>query len=284
MSYVNLNQILKKAREERYAIGAFNIFNHLTARAVVDAAEELKSPLILQTSTATVKFYGVNELIRQLVPVAEAASIPVVIHFDHCTDIELAKKCLDAGWSSVMFDGSKLPLDENIRLTKEIAEYAKKLNATVEGELGAIVGVEEDVVVDSEEEALAKVDESKIFVEATGIDAFAPAIGTAHGLYKGKPKINFELFKEINEISTCPLVVHGGTGLDADVFKKLISFGAAKINISTAIKVAYCSGLKSFIADHANDVEPLKLDKYVCDIVKSAAKEHMLLFGSANHA
>ncbi|WHH59919.1 class II fructose-bisphosphate aldolase [Petroclostridium sp. X23] len=282
MSYVNMGQILKKAREERYAVGAFNILNHLTAKAVIDAAEELRSPLILQTSTATVKFHGVDGLIKQLIPMAEYASIPVAVHLDHCTDADLAKKCLDAGWSSVMFDGSKKPLDENIRLTKEIAAYAKKYNATVEGELGAIVGVEEDVIVASGDEALAKVDECKIFLEQTGIDAFAPAIGTAHGLYKGKPKINFDLFKEIEEISSCPLVVHGGTGLEGDVFKQLISLGAAKVNISTAIKIAYCSGLKSYIENNADKVEPLKLDQHVIDVVKNTTKEHILLFGSAN--
>lgn len=282
MTRVNLNHVLLEAREQRYAVGAFNIFNHLTARAVIQAAEELKSPLILQTSTSTVKFYGVAELGGMLVTMAEAASVPVVIHLDHCTDLELAKECLDNGWSSVMFDGSKLSLDENIRITKEIVRYARQLNATVEGELGAIVGIEEDVVVDTEEAVLADIDEAKIYVDSCRVDAFAPAIGTAHGLYKGKPVINFELFSEIESNSPCPCVIHGGTGLEDEVFKRLISLGASKINISTAIKIAYFNGLKDFIAQSGNDIEPLKLDEYVANIVKKATKYHLTLFGSEN--
>lgn len=284
MTYVNLNHILVEARKQRYAVGAFNIFNHLTARAVIHAAEELKSPLILQTSASTVKFYGAAELAKILVPMAEAARIPVVVHLDHCTDVELAKECLDNRWSSVMFDGSKLPLDENIRITKEIVKYARQLNATVEGELGAIVGIEDDKVVDAEEGVLADIDEAKIYVEESGVDSFAPAIGTAHGLYKGKPTINFELFYEIANNSPCPCVIHGGTGLEDEAFKKLIFLGAAKINISTAIKIAYFNGLKDFIAQNGNDIEPLKLDEYIADTVKNAAKYHLTLFGSESRA
>jgi fructose-bisphosphate aldolase class II len=283
MAYVSMIPILKKARKEKYAVGAFNILNHLTAKATIEMAEELKSPLIIQTSTSTVKYIGMRELIRFLKPMCEEASVPVAIHLDHCTDKEFAKKCIDAGWSSVMFDGSKLPLEENIKYSSEIAEYAHKKDVSVEGEIGAIFGVEDDIVV-SGEAPLASVDGSKKYLEGALIDAFAPAIGTAHGLYKGKPNIHFDLFSEIEKFSPCPLVVHGGTGLEADVFKRLIDDGATKINVSTAIKIAYINGMKKYLNQHPNDLEPLKLDKYISDNVKTTVKEHIALFGSSSRA
>jgi fructose-bisphosphate aldolase class II len=266
MAYVSMNPILESARKGKYAVGAFNILNHLTAKAVIEAAEELKSPLIIQTSTSTVKSIGMIELIRFLKPMAESATVPVAIHLDHCTDKELAKKCIDAGWSSVMFDGSKLPLEDNIKYSKEIVEYAHKKDVSVEGELGAIFGVEDDIVV-SGETPLATVDGSRKYLVGAHVDAFAPAIGTAHGLYKGKPNIRFDLFSDIEKISPCPLVVHGGTGLEADVFTRLIRDGAAKINVSTAVKIAYIDGMKEYLAQHPNNLEPLKLDKFVSDKV-----------------
>ena len=284
MPYVNMNPILQKARKEKYGVGAFNIVNHLIARAVIQTAEELNSPLIIQTSTSTVKSLGVKELITMLQPMAEAAKIPIAIHLDHCTDLEFTKKCIDAGWSSVMFDGSKLPLEENIKCTNEIIEYAHKKNVSIEGELGAIFGVEEDIIVRSGEGALATLEGSQRFLAEAKVDAYAPAIGTAHGLYKGKPNIQFDLFAEIEKFSPCPLVVHGGTGLDDDTFKRLIQTGGAKVNISTALKIAYFEGMKEYLSNHENDVEPLKIDKNISESIKKVAKTHMILFGSENKA
>jgi fructose-bisphosphate aldolase class II len=277
-----MKEMLDKASKEGYAVGAFNIVNFLTAQAVVDAAQELKSPLILQTSTSTVKQIGIQEMAEMLIPIAKRATVPVAIHLDHCTDVEFVKKCVDAGWSSVMIDASKQPLEENIRQTKEIVDYTKGKNVTVEGELGAIVGVEDEIVVKDGEEAFASVEQSREYLSATNIDAFAPAIGTAHGLYKGEPRVDFNRFQEIKAISPCPVVIHGGTGLAPEVFKKLIVLGATKINISTAIKIAYCGGMKDYTTAHPEENNPLKLDKYVIEQVKKVAKEHMMLFGSVN--
>lgn len=279
-----MKEMLEISRKERYSVGAFNILNYLTAKAVIEAAEELKSPLILQTSVSTVKTFGAKQLIGMLKLLVEDTAIPVAVHLDHCTDKELAMKCIDEGWSSVMYDGSKLPLAENIKITKEIVAYAKKKNVTVEGELGAIVGVEDNVAVKKGEESLATLHESKEFLASTGIDAYAPAIGTAHGLYKDAPKISFELFESIEKISPCPLVIHGGTGLDDDTFRRLIALGGAKINISTAVKIAYVGGIKEFLANATGSVDPLKLDKYSAENVKRIAKEHISLFGSENKA
>jgi len=277
-----MKNLLRKAKDEKYAIAAFNIFNHLTARAVIRVAEDLSSPVILQTSPGTVKFYGPKELANMLIPMAERTSVPVVVHLDHCTETSLAIDCLNAGWTSIMLDGSHLPLRENIKATHEIVKYAYSCDASVEGELGTIAGVEEDIVINSGNESLVSLGDAIIFVKETGIDAFAPAIGTNHGLYKNAPKINFSLFSDIVRNIDCPCVVHGGTGLEENVFEELVMLGATKINISTAIKIAYTTGFKKSLTE--DNLNPLKIDKYVSESIESVVKKHLLLFGSVHKA
>ena len=284
MAYSNMKEILEKARKGHYAIPAFNIVNYLTAQAIVDVAEELSSPVILQTSASTAKQFGIYKLSEMLIPIAKRAEVPVVIHLDHCSDTQFIKECIDAGWSSVMIDASTYSLEENIRLTKEVVEYAKDKGVTVEGELGSIVGVEDDIAVEEGKQRLADVDNCRTYLEATNIDAFAPAIGTAHGLYKGEPKLDFHLLEQIKKISLCPLVIHGGTGLASEVFKKLISLGGTKINISTAVKITYCESISEYINEHPNENNPLKLDKYATEKVKQLSSEYIKIFGSENHA
>lgn len=279
MSYVNLAKLLSDAKAGGYAVGAFNIVNHLTAQAAVQRAVELSSPIILQTSVSTAKQIGPKELISFLRELAEGAPIPVAVHLDHCTDPEYVIKCLDLGWSSVMLDLSQAPFEKNLSETQRIVEYAKGKNATVEGELGAIVGVEDEIKV--RESALADPEKSLEYVTKTGLDAFAPAIGTAHGLYKGEPKIDFDLFKRLASEISCPLVVHGGTGLSPDVFSRLIGMGAAKINVSTAIKISYCQGMLAYTSEHPNENNPLKLDKYAASKTKDCVEAHIRMFGSA---
>lgn len=278
MSYVNMKSILTDARKNRYAVGAFNIVNYLTAKAAVEGAEELKQNIILQTSVKTVKAFGIIEMMSWLKPIVENSKVKVAIHLDHSTDIEFTKACIDAGWSSVMYDGSKLPLMENIANTKEIVDYAKKFNATVEGELGAIVGAEDDIYVKDGDGAHARLEDCKVFLKETGVDAFAPAIGTAHGVYKGEINLDYDLFETINRNSPCPLVLHGGTGLTDGMFYRLIDLGAAKVNISTAIKIAYCQGMKDYMEQNPKQNDPLKLDAYVKEQVKTIVQEHIRFF------
>jgi len=280
MSCVNMNEMLKDAQKHGYAVGAFNIVNYLTTEAVIKASEELRSPVILQTSTSTVKQIGLKPLIDMLIPMAEAASVPVAIHLDHCTDVEMVYKCIDAGWSSVMIDASKESFEKNIQITADVVKYAAAKNVSVEGELGAIVGVEDDIKVDDKDAMLADPVKSVQYVKETDIHAFAPAIGTAHGLYKGEPKVDFDRFKLIADTCNCPMVVHGGTGLSPEVFKKLIALGGAKINISTAIKIAYCGGMTEYTSTHSSENNPLKLDKFVLQKVKECTVEHIEIFGS----
>jgi len=283
MPYVNVNEMLERAAGGGYAVGAFNIVNELSARAVVKACEEKNAPVILQTSVATVKQIGVPDLIGFLKNIAENSSVPVAVHLDHCKETELCLACIDAGWSSVMIDASHLPLSENILLTREVVDYARGKGVSTEGELGAISGVEDDLSVSEEDAYLASLEDSIVYVKETGVDIFAPAIGTAHGMYKGEPKLNFERFSEIRNAVGTPLVVHGGTGLAPDVFRKLIGIGAAKINISTALKIAYLSGIKSFIAENPDNTNPLKLDAEAEKSIREMALEHIDIFGTGNN-
>lgn len=284
MPLVNARGMLHKAAAEGYAVGAFNIVNELSARAVVRACEELRAPVILQTSPATVQQIGVRGLIGFLKSIADIAAVPVSVHLDHCRDAALCRACMDAGWPSVMIDASHLPLAENIAKTREIVDYAASRNVSVEGELGAIGGVEEEVSVSERDAHQASLEDSITFTTRTGIDLFAPAIGTAHGLYHGEPMLNFERFKEIKQAVPQPLVVHGGTGLAPDVFGKLVSLGAAKINISTALKLAYLNGIKRFLAENPDNSNPLRLDGHVENCIKEMAKEHIKIFACGNKA
>lgn len=169
MGIVNLKTVLTKAKKEKYAVGAFNIFNYLLASAVLKAAEELRSPVIIQTSVPTVKKFGPKQLGKMLTALAENASVPVVLHLDHCTDVALAKECVDAGWTSIMIDASSHPLEENIRITQEVKAYAAQRNVSVEGELGIIKGVEDDIVHSIDK--AANYEDSIYYIQATGVDA-----------------------------------------------------------------------------------------------------------------
>jgi len=276
----NLKTLLSGVGAMDYAVPAYNILNHLTLKAVIEECEAGRSPVIIQTSVATVKFYGPEVLALMAKSEIDLAGIPVALHLDHCTDPVLAKKCVDCGWSSIMFDGSGMPFDENISLTKEIADYAHPKGVSVEGELGAIHGVEDHIDVKEEDAHLADVRQSAEFVQKTGIDAFAPAVGTAHGMYKGEPKLDFDRFSEIRSvIGDIPLVVHGGTGLSSEAFDRFIQLGAAKINVSTAIKQSYMKSMRRYAAENEEN-NPLVFDRYIVDNVRTVVKEHNELFRS----
>jgi fructose-bisphosphate aldolase class II len=283
MAYVTMRELLRDAEKGAYAVGAFNIFNYQTMRAVIEAASDALSPLIIQTSVKTVKQIGVREMMDFMRPLCTAAGIPVAIHLDHCTDLAVAKQCVDAGWSSIMMDGSHLPLDQNVEMTNQILSYikGKGLDISVEGEVGAIVGVEDDIFVHEDSASLASPAYCAEYVSRTSVDALAPAIGTAHGLYKGIPKIEFGLFSAIRQTVGVPLVVHGGTGLGNEVFRQLIAQGASKINVSTAVKIAYLNATKEAASKYT---DPLKFDAEVFAAVKQEAERFIGVFGSVGKA
>lgn len=284
MPLVNMRDMLDSARKGTYAVAAFNIFNHITAAGAVRAAEEARAPLILQTSTSTVRAFGPEPLFDMLSPLAKRASIPVAIHLDHCTDPDMASACLRAGWTSVMLDASRLPFGENVAATGKIAREARNRGATVEGELGAIGGVEDDIVAKEDESSLTDPDKALEFCLASGVDAFAPSIGTAHGLYKGEPVLRYDLLASIASRSPCPVVVHGGTGLTAEQFRKLVESGASKINVSTAVKMAYMDTIRGFAGGGQQSPDPLAFDRLLAGNISSLARDFIRMFGSEGKA
>ena len=278
MSKLPMSQMLKKAKEGGYAVGAFNIFNHMTARAVIKAAEVVDKPVILQTSTGTVKYYGVKELSSMIHELIEQAKVPVYLHLDHCTDLVFAKECVDAGWDAVMIDASKHVIAENIRQTKEVVEYAHERQAEVEGELGVIEGVEEEIQAQNSE--LASFEECVQYVEESGVDIFAPALGTAHGVYTGTPVIHYDLVKQLGRSLDQPLVCHGGSGLSQETFQRLIDDGIAKVNISTILKQTYIHSAADYLKQHPDESAPLKLEEAMFCSLKEAIQEHIHIFSN----
>jgi tagatose 1,6-diphosphate aldolase GatY/KbaY len=282
MSIVNAKEIMVEAAKNGYAVGAFNITDLLQFEAVIDAAIEKKAPVIVQTSVKPSKFLGTNMMVAIYRTLAESAPVPVCLHLDHCTEIDYCKKCADAGYTNIMIDASKQTFEENIRQTKEVVDYCHSVgNISVEGELGTVGGVEDQIKVAEDEAQLANPEQSIEFVERTGVDIFAPAIGTAHGVYKTKnPKIDFERMAVIhkmlngNGIKT-PVVVHGGTGLPDDYIEKLLEAGGAKFNVSTELKHTLIDAKWEYINAHRDEYDPGKLDVFVRDATRKVVMHWM---------
>ena len=279
---VSFSQMLRIARKGNYAVPAINILNHVTLAAVLEAASRQRSPVIIQTSVATVKSLKPAALASVTRTMIDAAPIPAVLHLDHCQSVEMCNLCCDLGWDSVMFDGSHLTLEENTVQTRQLRLYAQSKGIEVEGEVGIIAGVEDDISHDVS--SLAGFGETMQYIEQTAVDAIAPAIGTAHGLYHGTPNINFDLIEQLAAATDCPIVIHGGTGLSDEIFLQLIACGASKINISTALKHAYIGSTREFLENHPGMANPLKLDEYVFEKVVELAESFMILFRSSGKA
>ncbi len=284
MALESMTSMLREARNKGYAVGAFNILDYNSMKAVIDAAVELNAPVIVQTSVKTVKFWGFRPIISWIRELTEGINIPVAIHLDHCKEPEFIKKCIDYGWSSVMIDASSRPFKENIALSRQVYDMAYPHHISVEAELGEIGGVEDDVVVREEDAHLADPKKVIQFLGQVPVDCFAPAIGTAHGVYKGEPKIAFDRLKEIGEQVDTPLALHGGTGLSDDVFKKCIALGCAKVNISTQLKYAFIDGFVNYHLANPNEYNPLKDLKAQYSQIKEAVASNIRLFGSFNKA
>ena len=275
-----MSELLEDAKARKYAVGAFNITGLETLAAVVDAADELRSPVIIQASaSSTVKYYGVDLLVALVRQESTRTDVPIALHLDHCKDLDLCKACVDGGFTSVMIDASSFPFEQNIAMTKEIAEYAKPKSVTVEGELGGVPGVEDDIFLSEENAFLADYEQSQQFCEQTGIEAFAAAIGTAHGLYKGTPKIEFELFERIQKAVAPNMVIHGGTGLSDDTFHRLIDLGATKINVSTQLKHSLFESTAAFLEANPKP-NPMKMHAAQRAALKETVKGFIQTFKS----
>ena len=284
MPLENMKAMLAAARDGGYAVGAFNILDYNSTKAVVRAAEDVKAPVIIQTSAKTVIFWGCSAIISWVKELIEQTSVPVALHLDHCKDLQLIADCIEAGWSSVMIDASSKPFEENLALSKQVVTMARPKNITVEAELGAIVGVEDDIHVKEQDSHLADPQQAVRFCQEVEPDCFAPAIGTAHGVYKGEPKIAYNLLEEIAGKTDVPLALHGGTGLADEVFRKCISLGCAKVNISTQLKYAFIDGFVAHHNEHNTEYNPLKVIDAQFDELKKGIIEKINLFGSASKA
>ncbi|MGM0365892.1 MAG: class II fructose-bisphosphate aldolase [Actinomycetota bacterium] len=284
MVYVNTERMLAKAREEKYVVGAFNIVNHTSMVSVVEAAAEERSPVIIQTSTKTVTAMGYKVLADLARDLSDAADAPIAMNLDHGTDMAVIENCIKHGWSSVMVDGSSLPYEKNIEMTRKVAEMAHREAVTVEGELGHIGGKEEEVEVGSQEIMLTDPEMAVDFYNKTGIDSLAVAIGTAHGLYDGEPKLDYGRLKRIMEATDFPIVIHGCSGLGQDVLARIKSYGVSKMNISTEIKHKYIDSCDLYIREHPHEYEPVKKIEFVKEEVKKLVKKYIQIFGSAGKA
>jgi ketose-bisphosphate aldolase len=283
MPVVSMREILEPAFRQRYGVGAFNIVNELTMAAVLDAAAQESSPVILQVSVKTVKVIGARLVQLMFADLASRYPVPATLHLDHCPDIGVIRTCLEAGWNSVLFDASNLSYEENLRQTKEVVAMARAHGAAVEGELEAVRGVE-DGIGSEEESELVSLEKCVEFLDQTSVDSFAPAIGTAHGLYKTAPKIDFDRVEAIVRARPTPIVLHGGTGLSNETFKRLIAVGCAKVNISTMLKIVYCDAYREYLDSKPQEHDPLKVIAHVHQSIVTMAREFMVTFGSAGKA
>ncbi|MED9947762.1 MAG: class II fructose-1,6-bisphosphate aldolase [Peptacetobacter hiranonis] len=283
MALVTTKEMLLKAQEGHYAVGAFNVENMEMVMAVIGAAEELNSPVILQTTPSTVKYAGLDYYLANVKVAAEKASVPVAMHLDHGSSFELAMQALRAGYTSIMIDGSHESFEDNIAVSKAVADACRPSDIPVEAELGKVGGKEDDLD-GGEGNAHTDPQEAKEFVEKTGVSSLAVAIGTAHGIYKGEPKIDLDRLSEIREVVSVPLVLHGGSGIPDETIKESIRRGIAKVNYATELRIAFSNGVKKVLAENPDVIDPKKYGVAGRDSVKEFVKGRMEVCGSINRA
>lgn len=276
---VNLNEVLKKAQKEKYAVGLFNTTDTDMLQAVIEAAEESNSPVILGTAEVLLPYGELKLIAPSVIAAAKRASVPVVVHYDHGLTFERCLEALQLGFSSVMFDGSAKAYGQNIEETKEIVKIAHAFGASVEGEIGHVGEAAQGD--ESLENMYTTVAEAKEYLENTGVDALAVAIGSAHGVYKKKPKLNIERLKEIADAVSVPLVLHGGSGLSDDDFRNTIREGIAKVNIFTDLCLA---GERAMTDGAEKKLGYLETRNLKVKYIKEAVKHKMSFFGSVNKA
>ncbi len=310
MSLVTTKEMFEKSMKEGYAIGAFNVNNMEIIQGIVDAAAEQKSPVILQASSSAIKYAKINYLMKMVeAAVEEHPEIPIAIHLDHGPDFETCKMCVDNGFTSVMFDGSKYDFEENIRLTKEVVDYAHAHGVVVEAELGKLAGIEDDVNVSASDAMYTDPEQAEEFVRRTGVDSLAIAIGTSHGAYKfkGEAKLRFDILKQIKErIPNTPIVLHGAStvipelvnmcneyggnipgakGVPDEILHEASVSGVSKINVDTDLRLAMTAGIRKVFVENPSAFDPRKYLTPARELVKQTVAHKMKdVFGSANKA
>lgn len=285
MALVSMKEMLIKALAEGYAVGQFNINNLEWTQAILAAAQEEKSPVILGVSEGAARYMGgfkvVTAIVKSLIEEGNI-TVPVAIHLDHGSSVDKCKAAIDAGFTSVMIDASHDPIEENIRITSEVVEYAHARGVSVEAEVGTVGGQEDDVV--AEGVIYADINECKAIVEQTGIDCLAPALGSVHGPYKGEPKLGFAEMEEICKTISLPLVLHGGTGIPTEHIQKAIARGTAKINVNTENQIAFTKVAREILTSDAEVYDPRKFLAPGREAIKTTVIGKIREFGSSNKA
>ena len=283
MPLVTTKELLLKAQEGHYAVGAFNVENMEMVQAVVAAAEELNAPVIMQTTPSTLKYADADYFYANVKTAAQKAKVPVVMHLDHGNSFDLAMKAYRAGYTSVMIDGSHELFDENIRLAKSVVDACHAAGVPVEAELGKVGGKEDDLE-GGEGNPYTVPSEAVEFVNATGVDSLAVAIGTAHGVYKGIPKLDVERLSEIREVVSIPLVLHGTSGVPDEAVKDCVSRGICKVNYATDLRIAFTKGVKEYMEKNPDAFDPKKYNSAGREEVKQYVMSKIKVCGSVDKA
>lgn len=282
MALVSMKDMMIKGKKEGYAIGQFNLNNLEFTQAILKAAQEESSPVILGVSEGAARYMGgfttVVHMVKGLMHDYKI-TVPVAIHLDHGSSFEKCKEAIDAGFTSVMIDASHHPFEENVETTKKVVEYAHKNNVSVEAELGIVGGQEDDVIADGV--TYADPQECKALVDQTGIDCLAPALGSVHGPYKGEPNLGFKEMEEISQLCDVPLVLHGGTGIPTKDIQRAVSLGTAKINVNTESQIASAKAVREALAKDAEMYDPRKYLTPARDAIQATVAGKMREFGSS---
>lgn len=284
MSLVNPMYFIKKAQENGVAISSFNVHNLETIQAVVEGAAEENCPVIIQTTPGTLKHAGIPYIGAMVKAASELYDIPVALHVDHCSSFETIMQCIRYGYTSVMIDTAHLPYEENVEMVKKVVEVAHSVGVAVEGELGKIGGVEDNLAVDEREATFTVPEEAKDFVDKTGIDMLAIAIGTAHGEYKGEPKLDFDRLSAIRELVDLPLILHGASGVPDEQIKESLKRGISKINIATELKIPMAAAIRECFANKPKETDPRNYMGMAKAAVKEVVKQKIRLCNGTNFA
>ena len=282
MALVPIDILMKEAEAGGYAVGAFNCNNMEIVQAIVAAARAERSPVIMQASQGAIKYAGIDYIVAMVKVAAEDAGVPVALHLDHGTSFAQTMQCIRSGFSSVMIDGSKHPLEDNIALTNRVMDVARAVGVSVEAELGKIGGTEDDIVVSEREALFTDPEEARYFVERTGVDALAVAIGTAHGRYKGVPQLDFDRLRKIRSLVDTPIVLHGSSGVPNEAIREAIEIGVRKINIDTNIREAFVDRTRWVCTEHPDEIDPRKILGPAREAATEIIREKIRLFGSSN--
>lgn len=284
MALVTVDELLFKAEKEGYAVGAFNANNMEIVQAILEAAKRENAPVIMQASQGAITYAGLDFITGMVRLAATASTVPVALHLDHGTDFDQVVKCIRSGFTSVMYDGSKLPLEENIAITRKVLDMTRPIGVSVEAELGKIGGTEDDVHVSEKDAMYTDPEEARHFVEQTGIQSLAIAIGTAHGQYKGEPQLDFDRLAKIKALVKIPIVLHGSSGVPDESVRRAIELGVRKVNIDTNIREAFVGEMRRVMIEKPDEIDPRKILGPAREAAAAIIAEKIRLFGSSGKA